>query len=79
MLSEISQTEKEIPYDLTYMLNLNNKRTKNQACRYREQIGGCHRQGMGVSEMVEGSQKIQTSSYKISKSWGCNTQHCDYS
>ena len=28
------------------------------------------RQGMG--EMHEGGQKVQTSSYKINKLWGCN-------
>ena len=32
--------------------------------------------GRGVGEM---SQKIQTCSYKISKSWGCDLQHGDYS
>ena len=25
------------------------------------------------------SQKVQNSNYKISKSWGCNVQHGDYS
>ena len=29
----------------------------------------------GVAEMGEGSQKVQTSSYKINKSWECNVQH----
>ena len=33
----------------------------------------------GVSKMGEGSQKVQASSYKINKSWGCNVQHGDYS
>ena len=27
----------------------------------------------------EGGQKVQTSSYKINKSWGCDVQHVDYS
>ena len=31
--------------------------------------------GLEVCEMGEGSQKAQTSNYKISKSWGCNV-HC---
>ena len=35
--------------------------------------------GWGVGEMGEGGQKVQTSSYKINKSWGCNVQHVDYS
>ena len=27
--------------------------------------------------MGGGSQKVQTSSYKMNKSWGCNVQHGD--
>ena len=51
----------------------------NQALGYREQTGGCDRQGWRVGEMGKGGQKVQTSSYKISKSWGCDVQHDDYS
>ena len=29
--------------------------------------------------MAEGGQKVQTSTYKINKSWGHNVQHGDYS
>ena len=32
-----------------------------------------------MGEMGEGGQEAQISSYKISKSWGCNVQHGDYS
>ena len=32
--------------------------------RHREQFGGCQRQGIGVGEMDEGGQNVQTSSYK---------------
>ena len=32
-----------------------------------------------ISEIGKGDQKLQTSRYKISKSWGCNIQHGDYS
>ena len=28
-----------------------------------------------VGAMGKGNQKVQTSSYKINKSWGCNAQH----
>ena len=31
--------------------------------------------GVRVGEMGEGSQKVQTSSQKIGKSWGGNAQH----
>jgi len=34
--------------------------------------------GEEVGEMAEGGQKVQTSSYKISRSSGCNVQHGDY-
>ena len=33
----------------------------------------------GMGKMGEGVQKVQTSSYKINESWGCNVQHGDYS
>ena len=29
--------------------------------------------------MGERGQKVQTSSYKMNKLWGCNVQHGDYS
>ena len=32
-----------------------------------------------MGEMGEEGPKAQTSSYQISKSWGCNVQHGDYS
>ena len=35
--------------------------------------------GWRVEELGEGGQKVQTSSYKIIKSQGCNVQHADYS
>ena len=35
--------------------------------------------GWGVGKMGEEGQKVQTSSYKINKSWGYNVQHGDYS
>ena len=48
---------------------------QNETCRYREQIGDCQRGGeLGVGKMGKGDQKVQSSSYKISKSWGCKVQ-----
>ena len=35
--------------------------------------------GWGVEEMDEGSQKVQTSSYEMSKSWVCKVQRSNYS
>ena len=48
---------------------------QNGSCQ-RWWVGGCCRE---VGEMGAGGQKVQTSSYKINKSWGCNIQHDDYS
>ena len=33
----------------------------------------------GVGKMSEEDQKLQTSTYKISESWGCSIQHGSYS
>ena len=41
--------------------------------RYREQIGDCQRQGLGVGKMGKCAQKVQASSYKIHKSWECTS------
>ena len=34
---------------------------------------------MGLGELDEGGKKVYTYSYKISKYWGCNIKHDDYS
>ena len=60
MLSELSQTQKGILYDLSYTSNLKKQKQKtHQGHRYREQIGGCQRQGVGggMGEMGEWCQK----------------------
>ena len=58
MLSEISQMERQIPYDFTHMWNLKremNKKTPKQTHRYREQISDYQRgRGWGVGRMVKG-------------------------
>lgn len=67
------------------MWNLETNRTNkseqgSQAHRFREQIGNCQRRDWWkVREMDEGSHKVQISSYKINRSWGCNVQKGDYS
>lgn len=35
--------------------------------------------GKGIGEMSKGHQKVQTSSSKINKSWGCYVKHGDSS
>ena len=68
MLSDISQRKTNI-YDLTYIQTLNKKTKKqNGIHRHGEQTVGCQRWGWDMHEMGEGGQKVQTSSYKISKS-----------
>jgi len=36
-------------------------------------------EGRGRGELEEDGQEVQTSSYKITKHWGCDVQHDDYS
>lgn len=76
-LSEINQ--RLIVYDFTYTSNLK----KDSTYWYRKQIGTCQRAGphpapqMGIGKIGKGGQKVQTSSYKINESWGCNIQRGD--
>ena len=50
-LSEMSDRERQIPHNLTYMLYLKNKQTNKtkhkQSHRYREQMPGCQKGGVG--------------------------------
>ena len=53
--------ERQIQHGITYMWNLKNKnkkqnKTKQQAYRYREQIGGCQRWEVGEREMGKNKQ-----------------------
>ena len=72
-----NQTEKDEYHVISQITCgiLKNKKTQTHA--YREQIGSCQRWGLGAGKMGEGGQKVQISSYKICKSWGCNVQHGD--
>ena len=57
---------------------MESKKTKSQAHRYREQIGGWlpETRGGEVGKMCKGSQKKQISNYK---SWGYSVQLGNYS
>lgn len=79
-----SDREREILlYDLTY-INLKKKSNNNKTKLIdtnnklvdtkRGQEGGRGHWWNGLS-----GQKIQSSGYKINKSWGCNVQHGNYS
>lgn len=61
MLSEVSQTEKQIPYDLTHRWNLKTKQSKTHT--YRKQTGGCQRgRILGVNKVSVEDQQVRTSS-----------------
>ena len=69
VLSEISQI---IKYVVTYMWNLKTLNSQNQ--RVEQWFPGGGRWG----KYRDVGQSVQAFSYKMSKVWGCNVQHCDY-
>ena len=71
-----SDIEKQI---LQIIHDLKNKRDKTSS-QIKRKKDGCQMGGdWGMGEMDEGDQKIQTSIYKVNKSWACNVSHGDYS
>ena len=40
---------------------------------------GCQRKGWKVGKMGEGSEKVQSSGYKVDKSWGSNIHRGQFS
>ena len=46
--------------------------SRSKDYRYREQTGGYQRLSCGGGQMGKDGQRVQTSSYRIYKSWGCN-------
>lgn len=58
---------------------LKNKTKMNQTHRERGQACGYYKWRVGGGELKEGSQKVQSSSCKISKHTVYNVQHDDYS
>ena len=59
-------------YGLTYMRNIKNKKAKvpDRTDKWLLEVRGG--KGRGV-KWVKGGQNVQTSTYRISKSWGCDT------
>ena len=74
IVSEMSKRERQMLYDFTYIWNLKTKLIKTD----NRLVVARHR-GKGEGEINEGDWKVQTSSYKIDKVWGCNIQHDGYS
>ena len=71
MLNEMSDREKQILNDLMYMWNLKSKQTRTKL-KHTENPSPSVARGKGWEEgkMDKGGQKVQTFSYKISKSQG---------
>ena len=61
-------------YDLTDIWNFTQQ--WQQSYLYREEIVEAANGGeMGVEEMSESGEKVQTSTYEMNKSWLCNMFH----
>ena len=81
MLSEMSYTEKEKYHlHLTYMWNLKTTTTKPNSQTQRTdwrlpEVGG----GGWVGKGQNGLRRSPSTKFQLQKSWGCNTQHGDYS
>ena len=69
LLSEISQTEED-KYCKVSLIRESFKKTK-QAHSTENRLVDAKGGGWGMSKMGKGSQKVQTSSYKINMSWRC--------
>ena len=66
----MSEGERQIPYDLTYMWNLKQPNSQIQRTDW-----WLPEMGWEIDKMGIGNQKAQISSYKVSKCWICNVQH----
>ena len=71
--------ERKILCDFTYIWNLKHKTNNQTKHRYREPLVARGERVCGLSPMGEGDQEVQTSAYKIGKSWGCNVHQEDRS
>ena len=67
MLPEISQKEKDKYYIISLVCEVKQQPRKNQAYRYREQTGGCQRQGWRWAKWVKEAKKYRLC-YEIKKS-----------
>ena len=73
-ISNHYEVYQELTYNTVGQIQFKNKQTY----RKRDQICGYQRQGVQRGTLDEGIQRVQTSSYKINKYQGCNTQHDKY-
>ena len=70
MLREISETEREILYNLTYIYGI-----YKHGNSVEWKLSGVE----GQKKLRDVGQSIQTSIYKINQLWGSNILHCNYS
>ena len=68
MLSEISQTEKDIYHMILYV----ESKWKTKLINTEDRLVVTRGKGWGVDKMGEGGQKVQAFSYNIRKSQGCH-------
>ena len=66
VLSEVYQTQRQMPYYFTYMYNINKQRKQIQTHRYREQTDGCQ-MGRVLGRMVEKGEGIKQYKLVITK------------
>ena len=74
-----SDTERLIPCDLTFMWSPKAKTKQTHGKREAKLTEKRIARGWWVGKMDESVQKVQTLSYKITKSWGFYVEHGDYS
>ena len=75
MLNEISQTEKDKCCIISFYVE--SKKQKPELIDTENRLVVVRGREWGMGEMGEGGQKVQTSSYKINKYWGCYVLQCD--
>ena len=77
-LSERSQ--RQVPCDLLHVESKTNTKQKQKPSSQGQRTDWWLPQAEdGMDETDKGSQKLPSSSYQISKPWGCNVQDGDYS
>ena len=77
IISERSQTKTN---PVLFSLYMESRKQMNIIDSYRQETNLIIRvrRGCGMDKIGEGDKEVQTT-YKISKSWGCNVQHREYS
>ena len=68
--------ERPIPHDFTFTWSLKNKNnTRPRLMDTETRLTVDSGEGDEQGEMGKGDEELQTSSYEMDKSWGCNVQY----